>query len=148
MVETTMAWALLNPESMLSRACWFLIWLPVFLTGCNLDYSANDPVTGQSFVVQVANEQFVMRITHSDSIRFAMENLQGKNSMHPSGRIAIGNAGFNQPWNWHFIPESVRMVEASIEVCDAIPSYVDNHLNDFLAVGYCPWSAKIIRVGS
>lgn len=116
--------------------------------GCSSENPAtNLPPNGQYFTVQVASDQFVMYVTDADTIRLATENFQGKNNAFPSGRIDRGNGGFNQPWSWHFIPESVRMVEASIEVCDGTPSYVNNHLDDFVSIGYCPWGGKIVKVG-
>jgi hypothetical protein len=118
------------------------------MAGCSSENPAsNVPPGGQYFTVQVVNDRFVMYVTDATAIRLATENFQGKNNTFPSGRIERGTGGFNQPWNWHFIPESVRMVEAAIEVCDGRPSYVQQHIDDFVAIGYCPWGAKIIKVG-
>ena len=105
------------------------------------------PDNGQYFTVKVVDEQFIMLATKPQTIQLAMENFQGKNNRFPIGQIALGNGGFNQPWNWHFVPETVSMVEASVEVCDGKPSYVNTHLNDYLVTGYCPWSGKVIKVG-
>ena len=68
------------------------------------------------------------------------------NNKHPNGRIAPGNGGFNTPWSWHFVPETVRMVDVSIEVCDGTPSYVETHRSDYLLSGYCPWGARVVAV--
>ena len=116
--------------------------------GCAADNgTSNDPPGGTFFTVRVVNDTFVMFVTDPATIQLATENLQGKNNRFPSGRIQIGNGGFNGIWGWHYVPDSIRMVEASVEVCDGTPSYVNTHLNDFLAVGYCPWAAKVIKVG-
>ena len=115
-----------------------------------LSCSSENPVqtpNGQFFIVQVGNERFTMQVTDETTIRQAIENFQGKNHKFPAGRIATGNGGFNSPWSWHFIPETDPMVGVAIEVCDGLPSYVNTHLNDFITVGYCPWSGKIIQVG-
>ncbi len=114
--------------------------------GCDSAHSPEQPA-GQYFVVQVANEQFTMFVTDPLTIQLAVANFEGRNQMHPTGRIMAGNGGFNQPWEWQFIPESIRMAEVSIEVCDGLPSYVNSHLNDFISVGYCPWSGQIIQIG-
>lgn len=132
---------------------WKLIWfllgaLVILLTGCSSeDPASNLPQGGQFFTVRVATDTFVMYITDPTAIRLATENFQGKNNTFPSGRIEPGSGGFNFPWNWHYIPETVRMVEASIEVCDGRPSYVSDHVTDYVSVGYCPWGAKIIKLG-
>jgi hypothetical protein len=88
-----------------------------------------------------------MYVTDSTTIQLATENFQGKNSRFPIGSIQAGNGGFNGHWSWHFVPESVRMTEVAIEVCDGTPSYVNAHLSDYLGIGYCPWAAKVIKVG-
>jgi hypothetical protein len=132
---------------------WKLIWfllaaLVILLTGCSSeDPASNLPQGGQYFTVRVVSDTFVMYITDPTTIRLATENFQGKNRTFPSGRIESGGGGFNFPWNWHFVPESVRMVEAAIEVCDGRPSYVSEHVQDYVSVGYCPWAAKVIKVG-
>jgi hypothetical protein len=133
---------------MSSRFSIVLIVLIAFLSGCKAENpTTNLPPNGQFFTVQVANDVFVMYTTDTVTIQQATENFQGKNHRFPLGRIATGNGGFNSPWSWHFVPDNVRMVEVSVEVCDGTPSYVNSHLNDYLAVGYCPWSAKVIKVG-
>lgn len=119
----------------------------IFWAGCKAENPVQHSPNGQFFRVQVVNEQFTMFVTDPETIRAATENLQGKNHRFPTGRIAFGNGGWNQSWNWHYIPESVRMVEIAVEVCDGLPSYVNTHLNDYFATGYCPWSGKIIQVG-
>src|SRR5262245_61969056 len=84
---------------------------------CHSEDPAQNPTNGQYFTVQVGSEQFVMFVTDVPTIELAVENFQGKNHRFPSGKIAQGDGGFNQPYSWHFLPDSVRMVEASIEVC-------------------------------
>jgi hypothetical protein len=131
------------------KLLWFLLAsLVVWLVGCSSENPATPlPTEGQYFTVQAGKDSFVMYVTDQNTIRLATENFQGKNKAFPSGRIEAGHGGFNWPWNWHFIPQSIRMVEASIEVCDGAPSYVEDHLDDYVAIGYCPWGAKVIKVG-
>lgn len=145
-----MAWPLLRKMGgveMIRRVILFgAIILITSWIGCDSEDPLEQPA-GQYFKVQVANEQFTMFVTDPATIQLAIANFEGKNQMHPTGRIMAGNGGFNQPWEWQFVPESVRMAEVSIEVCDGLPSYVNSHLDDFIAVGYCPWSGKIIQIG-
>jgi hypothetical protein len=128
-------------------------WLSLFLIssflilGCDSDDPTPQPSEGQYFTVQVVNEQFVMFVKDPTTIQHAMDNLAGRNQMHPTGSILSGNGGFNGNWGWHFVPETVRMTDFSIEVCDGLPSYVNDHVNDFIGVGYCPWSGKIVKAG-
>jgi hypothetical protein len=120
----------------------------VFILGCSSeDPASNLPPGGQYFTVQVVNDSFIMYVTDPDTIRLATLNYQGRSTTFPSGRIERGHGGFNQPWKWHFIPASVRMVEASVEVCDGRPSYVEQHVDDYVAIGYCPWGARVVKIG-
>ena len=112
--------------------------------GCSDDDGPTVPPGGVQFRVQVGSEQFRMRVTDPETIRLARENLAGGNRKHPNGRIETGGGGFNAPWSWHFAPDTVRMVDASIELCDGAPSYVEAHRAEYLASGYCPWSARIV----
>jgi hypothetical protein len=133
---------------MITRASTVLILLAILWMGCKAENPASNlPPGGQFFTVQVGTERFVMYVTDPATIQLGIDNFQGKNSRFPLGRIATGNGGFNSPWSWHFVPESVRLVEASVEVCDGAPGYVNSHLTDYLAVGYCPWGGKIVKVG-
>jgi len=101
--------------------------------------------TGEYFNVSVINEYFCVYITDPTTIQLAYENYQGKNMKHIGGSTSVGDGGFNKPWSWHLIPDTVRLVEASIEVCDAKPSYVETHLSDFGT--YCPWTSRIFKIG-
>ena len=120
----------------------------VVLFGCSVEHPAEQFPDGQFFTVRVISDQFVIFVTDSQTIRLATENFHGNNNFFPIGRIARGNGGFNQPWNWHLVPESVRMTAAAIELCDGRPTYVESHLDDYLNAGsYCPWSGKIVKLG-
>jgi hypothetical protein len=85
-----------------------------------------------------------MRTTDPETTLLARENLQGANRRFPIGPLRRGDGGFNRPWSWHLDPDRVRMAEAAIEVCDGVPSYVEAHLDEFLDLGYCPWSARVV----
>jgi hypothetical protein len=132
--------------SRMNKLPWILLFM---MLGCKADTSMNPPpqVGGQYFTVQVTTEVFVMYVTDPATIQLATENYQGKNRRFPLGKITTGDGGYNTPYLWHFVPDSVRMTEAAIEVCDGRPSYVNAHVNDYISVGYCPWAGKIIKVG-
>jgi hypothetical protein len=125
----------------------FLILVVSAFAGCQTDDGVTNPEVGQFFTVRVASDTFVMYTKDNETMRLAKENFEGKNTRFPIGKIAVGNGGFNGTWGWHFVPDNVRMTEVAIEVCDGTPTYVNTHLDDYLAVGYCPWGAKVIKVG-
>jgi hypothetical protein len=101
---------------------------------------------GKYFLVDVNGERFIIYVTDPETIRLALENMEGKNSLFPMGELARGDDGFNKPWSWHLKPETVRMVEVSIELCDGTPSFVESELDYWLETvrSYCPWRGRII----
>lgn len=122
------------------RASWLAVLL-ASLGGCG---TSTGPSDHTEFVVQVVDETFVLRATDAETVRLAMANMHGRSAAFPIGPLRSGDGGFNAPWSWHFDPDSVRMTEAAIEVCDGRPSYVEDHLADFAS--YCPWGARVVAV--
>jgi alkylglycerol monooxygenase len=114
-----------------------------FVVGCGDSDRASRPYG--EFLVAVGQETFVLRATDPETIHLATENFSGRNRQFPIGPLLTGDGGFNAPWSWHFDPDRARMTELAIEVCDGTPSYVDEHLADFVS-GYCPWSARVVAL--
>jgi hypothetical protein len=98
------------------------------------------------FVAAVESERFVLRVSDAETIAAAYENLRGESGRFPIGPLRLGDGGFNAPWSWHIDPAQVRLTEAAIEVCDGRPSYVEEHVLDYVPIGYCPWGARIVAV--
>jgi hypothetical protein len=110
------------------------------------DGAPERPFPGRYFLVDVQGERFVMLVKDREAARLAEERMAGLNNMFPSGELARGDGGFNRPWSWHLVPETVIMAEVSIELCDGLPSHVESGLDYWVdTVGrFCPWSAVII----
>jgi hypothetical protein len=60
------------------------------------------------------------------------------------GTLASGNGGFNLPWSWHLIPDTVKFPEISVEICDGCPSDVEANGANWGAGSFCPWTSEII----
>jgi hypothetical protein len=100
------------------------------------------------FAVQVQDDTFRVRITTPDVVAEAMDRLENAaGEALVIGELARGDGGFNAPWTWHMIPETVRIVDAAIELCDGTPSMVEANLDYWIdTVGsFCPWGARIVR---
>lgn len=121
------------------------IIIVALLAGGSYIYLANQS-RGTYFVVDVQGERFTMLVVDQEAINDALANMNGMNNMHPIGVIDFGDGGFNQPWGWHYKPETVTMTDFSTEVCDAEPHFVQENLEYWVNTVkyYCPWSAKII----
>jgi hypothetical protein len=57
---------------------------------------------------------------------------------------------YDPNWSWHFKPDSVRMADVTIEVCDATPTYIEEHMDEWFRgekeARWCGWSAKLVKV--
>jgi hypothetical protein len=49
-------------------------------------------------------------------------------------------------WSWHVDPATPGFADFTVEVCDACPAYVEAHLPDLVAIGWCPWTARVVAV--
>jgi hypothetical protein len=73
----------------------------------------------------------------------------------PAGTIVRG-AGLDPRYPFHFLPESVQLVDAAIELCDGRPmrtaAEVDEYMRGSTGDAYperapwCPWSAYPVRI--
>jgi hypothetical protein len=111
---------------------------------------ADDPLAaGVVATFQVNSEEFRIWVTASSTIDQLLALEAGQShAMIPSGRVVrgAGQADHNAPWSWHVDPEDVVMAEVTIELCDGVPSYLEQHLDDWIehVVRYCPWGALLV----
>ncbi len=99
----------------------------------------------------VDGERFKVWVTNPQTIRQLQALQQGTGiAKIPSGRIlrGPGQADHNVPWGWHLDPEDIAMAEFTIGTCDGTPSYVEEHLDEFVDTvqRYCPWNAKLVQL--
>jgi hypothetical protein len=98
---------------------------------------------------EVEGETFKAWVTNPTTIE-QLEDLEAGQSTAniPAGDIEYGpgQANHNAPWSWHIDPEKIVMAEATIELCDGTPSYVEEHLTEFVETigSYCPWGAELV----
>jgi len=72
-----------------------------------------------------------------------------------AGTIVRG-AGVDSRYPFQFVPETVELIDAAIELCDGAPMRTDAAVNDFFqasvgnrnapAATWCPWSSYPIQV--
>jgi hypothetical protein len=113
------------------------------LAGCGDSPTA--PSSGQAIVTfRVVNETFRVLLTTPGQIAAAQAARAGGRATIPVGRIVNGTQ-VNLPWSWHL--EDVSFAEVTIEVCDAVPSFVESSGGPQFALGtYCPWRAAVIGI--
>jgi len=110
--------------------------------------SAPPPASPGGVVVtfQVGEEQYRIRLTDPADIAIARRLLAGDEAPRiPNGLIVRGDdGGVNTGYSWHIDPDSVEFADMTTEVCDGLPSYVED--GTLTGDRFCPWSAEVIAV--
>ena len=91
-------------------------------------------------------EEYRILLTDPADIAIAEQRLAGEEAPRiPNGRIVRdGDGGVNTGYSWHIDPASVEFAEVTIEVCDGLPSYVED--GSLSGDQFCPWSAEVIDI--
>ena len=87
--------------------------------------------SGAYFEVRTAPSEvpFVVFVTDSDTIRKARALAGTSTSSLTTGIIVVTPVWYNPNWSFYLQPDSVRMPEIAIEVCDATATSVQQHLS-------------------
>jgi len=112
------------------------------MAGCSDSPTA--PSAPAIVTFRVVNETFRVLLTTPAQIAAAEAARAGGRAKIPVGRIVAGPQ-VNTPWSWHL--EDVTFAELTVEVCDAVPSFVESSGGPAFALGtYCPWNAVVIGI--
>ncbi|GAA2847666.1 hypothetical protein GCM10010517_04770 [Streptosporangium fragile] len=97
-------------------------------------------------------ERVVFKLTDPARIQEARDILSGTQAdrTHVLGRIVKRPVPYNPGWDFHLDPASISFFQVAIEVCDARPQYVEDHLDEvggaFLPGAiWCPWGSRLLR---
>jgi hypothetical protein len=94
---------------------------------------------------QVVDEQFKIELATPELVEHAQELLAGEAvASIPNGVVVRDDAGPNAPWSWHIDPVTLEFADMTIEVCDGLPSHVEEGV--VTSDRYCPWSAEIVSI--
>lgn len=115
----------------------------LLLAGCTPAGPA--PLKHPIAVFQVAgDETYKIELITPALVKHAEQLLKGEQvAAIPLGTV-VRTSGINGPWSWHIDPKTLQFAEITIEVCDGLPSYVEDHT--VTSPDYCPWSAKVIKI--
>jgi hypothetical protein len=94
---------------------------------------------------KVINEKYRVLVTSPDNIAIVEALLVGDPAPSiPNGVVVRGDPSVNRGWTWHIDPDSLEFADATTEVCDGKPSYVEDEIitGDY----FCPWSAQVIAI--
>jgi hypothetical protein len=116
--------------------------LTLAATACD-DDSPTSPTDSAIVTFRVSDETFKVRLTTKEQVDAAIAAKNGGRANIPGGRLVAGTE-VNTGWSWHL--EDVGFAEASIELCDGRPSYVEQQGVSFGGGRFCPWSARIVSI--
>ena len=85
-------------------------------------------------------------VTDADDIGTAEAIASGDiDPLIPLGTVVrTDDGGVNAGYSWHIDPASFEWAEVTMELCDGLPSYVED--GTLSGDAFCPWSAEVISV--
>src|SRR3954470_1456746 len=90
-------------------------------------------------------ETYKIELVTPELVKHAEQLLKGEDvAAIPLGRVVRDSPGVNKPWSWHIDPKTLEFAQITIEVCDGLPSYVEDRT--VTSKDFCPWSAKVIKI--
>ncbi len=115
------------------------------LAACD-EEEPSGPPDSAVFVIAVEDEQFRVHIEDEDVADEARVLLRTGESRNINGEIARGPGGVNGGYSWHLRPATVEFADVTIELCDGMPSYVEENVDYYVDTvkRYCPWGAKVV----
>jgi hypothetical protein len=105
--------------------------------------SPTQPSGGAIVTFRVGSESFRVRLVTEEQVRAAEAARNGGPAHIPVGRIVAGT-DVNTGWSWHLV--DVSFAEATIELCDGLPSFVEREGVRYANGTFCPWSAEITNL--
>ena len=101
---------------------------------------------GAIVTFQVGDEQYRIELTDPADVAIARKLLAGEEAPRiPNGLIVRGDdGGVNTGYSWHINPASLEFADVTTEVCDGLPSYVED--GTLTGDYFCPWSAEVIAI--
>ena len=94
---------------------------------------------------QVVDETYKIELATPELVAHAEALLAGESvASIPNGVVVRDDPGPNAPWSWHIDPATLDFADMTIEVCDGLPSYVEDEI--VTSDRFCPWSAKVVSI--
>lgn len=92
------------------------------------------------------SEEYRVQLTDPADVELAWRLLAGSEDLAtiPNGLIVRGDPGVNNGYSWHIDPDSFEWAEVTVEVCDGLPSDVEN--GTLSGERFCPWTARVVDI--
>ena len=121
-----------------------LLLIPTALIAVALAGCAPSGPTVATF--QVAGDQtYKIELATPELVQHVKDLMAGsEDGRIPVGTIVRDDPSVNAPWSWHIDPATLEFADATTEVCDGLPEYVEDRT--LTSDVYCPWSAVPIAL--
>jgi hypothetical protein len=120
----------------------------VGLAACGGDDDASNPPAPEHPVATFrvdGKEDYKIELTTPELEAHARELLAGgEDGRIPNGVVVRDSPSVNTPWSWHIDPNTVEFVDMTTEVCDGLPSDVED--GTITSDRYCPWIVEIVDI--
>lgn len=94
---------------------------------------------------RVVDQEFRVELDTPELVANAEALLRGEDvPAIPVGVVVRGDSSVNAPWSWHLDPATIEFADATTEVCDGLPEFVED--GTVTSPYYCPWSAEIVSL--
>ncbi len=123
------------------------------------DDGTDTPKTGESCAAlspttlvefEIAGETLAVGIDNDAFATEAARLLAAGETRIPVFNTLVDGEGCDAQWSWHPDPSDVEFADFTIELCDGVPSHIEENKEGWLATvgSYCPWSARVTDVTS
>lgn len=108
--------------------------------------SPSEPAPDAPIIVtfEVVDERFRVLLTQADDIAIAHRLLLGEDAPGIPNGLVIRETGVNEGWSWSMDPDDIEFADMTIEVCDGLPSDVED--GTVTSDRFCPWSAVVVEI--
>jgi hypothetical protein len=123
--------------------------LAILVTGiaaCGDDTASQSPSGHPVATIEVAGkETYKIELDTPEMVAHARALMAGgEDGRIPNGIVVRDSTSVNAPWSWHIDPSTLEWADMTTEVCDGLPSDVQDGL--ITSDRYCPWQVDIISI--
>lgn len=115
------------------------LFAPSAASAAATEYVATVKVTGGA-----GSENYRIHLVEAADISAAFDSLSGASDQFPNGLIDRSGPEYNVGYSWHIDPNDVEFADFTIELCDGLPSDVEN--GTLTSDRYCPWSGRVVAM--
>jgi hypothetical protein len=103
---------------------------------------------GALVALDIVGESFTLWSTNDDFIAEAEALADSGGQRIPLFNRLIDGSDCDPQWSWHVDPSDMAWVDSTIELCDAVPSGIEDDKAYWLddVDQFCPWTATVVDV--